>query len=267
MKDLFDNLGFSWDRSAIPRDVPRHSVRRTCFRLKSMLAEYVWDASMLEGNPFTFPEVKTLLDGVTVGGHRLSDQEQVRNLAESTKALTRMVLHGTFAMDEATFCELHGIIAREEALEWGHFRGDGEETRYTPHVSLGEGGTFDPEPTQPGAENLHTLFRQGVRALEEQVTDPFERAMAFFLFGARHQFFFDGNKRTARMMMNGILMSSGIDAISVPAARAAEFNERMVGFYLGDDATDMMCFLASCHPEVEPCHPPEPGDPGTTPAT
>ena len=33
-----------------------------------MLPEYVWDAGVLEGNPFTFPVVKTLLEGVTVGG-------------------------------------------------------------------------------------------------------------------------------------------------------------------------------------------------------
>ena len=64
------------------------------------------------------------------------------------------------------------------------------------------------------------------------------------------QFFFDGNKRTARFMMNGVLMSHGIDAISVPAARAREFNEKMVRFYLGKDGSEMMDFLASCHPEA-----------------
>ena len=35
-------------------------------------------------------------------------------------------------------------------------------------------------------------------------------------------------------MMNGVLMSHGIDAISVPAARAHEFNEKMVRFYLSN---------------------------------
>jgi hypothetical protein len=32
-------------------------------------------------------------------------------------------------------------------------------------------------------------------------------------------------------MMNGVLMSAGMDAISVPAAKAHEFNEKMVRFY------------------------------------
>jgi len=50
--------------------------------------------------------------------------------------------------------------------------------------------------------------------------------------------------------MNGILMSHGIDAISVPAAKAQEFNEAMVRFYLSKDATEMMAFLVGCHPEA-----------------
>ena len=49
-------------------------------------------------------------------------------------------------------------------------------------------------------------------------------------------------------MMNGVLLSAGLDAISVPAAKAQEFNETMVQFYLGKDATGMMAFLAGCHP-------------------
>ncbi|MDF2095656.1 hypothetical protein [Aquibaculum arenosum] len=65
---MFDDLGFQWDRSTVPIPVPTHSRDRVCFRFHKMLPEFVWDASVLEGNPFTFPEVKTLLDGVTVGG-------------------------------------------------------------------------------------------------------------------------------------------------------------------------------------------------------
>ncbi|MGF6858987.1 hypothetical protein [Paraburkholderia sp. CI3] len=62
------------------------------------------------------------------------------------------------------------------------------------------------------------------------------------------QFFFDGNKRKSRFMMNGVLMANGIDVISVPAHRAADFNEKMVRFYLSKDGTEMMAFLRECHP-------------------
>lgn len=248
--EIFDALGFRWDRLILPQHVPTYSLERVCFRFHKMLPEFVWDASFLEGNPFTFPEVKTLLDGVTIGGRKLSDQEQVLNLAESAKELLARVRHGKFALDKATFIYLHGLVARNEALEWGVFRGEGKETNYTPDVSLGEQGRHSPLPTIAEAPVLNAVFNQGLWALETEVPNPFEKALVFFLFGALQQFFFDGNKRTSRFMMNGILMSAGIDAISVPAAKAQEFNEKMVRFYVGKDGSEMMTFLACCHPDA-----------------
>ena len=97
--NLFEALGFDWDRTVIPHDVPVHSVERACFRFHKMLPEFVWDAGVLEGNPFSFPEVQTLLDGVTVGGHKLSDLEQIMNLAESSQHLLAHVTSGQFRPD------------------------------------------------------------------------------------------------------------------------------------------------------------------------
>ncbi|MCL2022600.1 MAG: cell filamentation protein Fic [Betaproteobacteria bacterium] len=252
---LFDALGFCWDRSAVPASVPSHSIERVCFRFHKMLPEFVWDASMLEGNPFTFPEVKTLLDGITIGGRKISDQEQILNLAESSKRLLAMVRGGQFELSKPIFTELNGIVVRKEALEWGVFRGEGQEKNYTPDVGLGEHGRYTPLPTLPDAPKLNRVFRNGMAVLQE--CEPFERATAFFLFGALQQFFFDGNKRTSRFMMNGVLMSHGIDAISVSAAKVQKFNEKMVRFYLSKDATEMMVFLVACHPEAEVISPPE----------
>lgn len=252
--DLFSALGFHWNRSIVPAVVPIHSIERVAFRFHRMLPEFVWDASVLEGNPFTFPEVKTLLDGVTIGGRKISDQEQVLNLAESSKQLLSLVKAGKFSMDKVTFTEFHSLVARNEALEWGHFRGEGKETNYTPDVGLGEYGRYTPLATVAGAPELNRVLASGLQALQGEVQQPFEKAAAFFLFGALQQFFFDGNKRTSRFMMNGILMSAGIDAISVPAAKVQEFNENMVRFYLEKDATEMMAFLVDCHPDSEKIH-------------
>jgi len=245
--DLFSALGFNWNRLKTLHAISTHPIDRVTFRFHQMLSVFVWDASVLEGNPFTYPEVKTLLDGVTVGGRKISDQEQVLNLAASSKHLLALVKASKFKLDKATFTELHSLVARNEALEWGHFRGEGKEISYTPDVALGEQGRYSPLPTLTGAPDLNRVFLQGVQELNNQVAHPFEKALAFFLFGALQQFFFDGNKRTSRFMMNGILMSAGIDAISVPAAKVQEFNEKMVRFYLNKDATEMMEFMVGCY--------------------
>src|SRR6202023_1318364 len=121
---LFDTLDFQWNRDSVPREVPRASLERVVFRFRRMLPEYVWDAGVLEGNPFTFPEVKTLLEGVTVGGRKLSDQEQILNLADSSRYLVELVKQGQFRLDKDIFCSLHARVARNEALEWEYFRAE-----------------------------------------------------------------------------------------------------------------------------------------------
>ena len=229
----------------MPRNVVGSDVRRAVWRFGKMLPGYVWDAAVLEGNPFTYPEVQTLLEGITVGGRKLSDERQILNLSHSANELTRLVESGRFQIDKATSDDLNGLIAEGEAPEAGHFRGEGPVITSV-SVNMGEHGTHRPPPTEPGGENLRRVFRDGVDVILEQVSDVFEQAASYFLFAAFQQFYYDGNKRTGRYMMNGHLMSHGIDAISVPAARKQEFNTEMVDFYWRKDGTRMFRFLASC---------------------
>ena len=63
---------------------------------------------------------------------------------------------------------------------------------------------------------------------------------------ARNQFFYDGNKRTGRLMMNGIILSAGYEAISIPAKRKQAFNEKMIRFYNSGDTIEMLEFILSC---------------------
>jgi Fic family protein len=248
--DIADTLGFTWDRSQVPRNVAGSDVRRAVWRFGKMLPGYVWDAAVLEGNPFTYPEVQTLLEGITVGGRKLSDERQILNLSESADELTPLVQSGQFQVDKATSDKLNGLIAEGEAPETGHFRGEGSVI--TPvSVNMGPHGTHRPPSTESGGENLRRIFRDGAVVILEQVSSVFEQAVSYFLFAAFQQFFSDGNERTGRDMMNGHLMSHGIDAISVPAARKQEFNTEMVDFYWQKDGTRMFEFLASCWADAQ----------------
>ncbi len=229
-------LRFRWpDWGIQTTTVP--DVARVCFRAKKALEGIVYDTVHLEGNPFTFPEVKTLLEGITVGGHKLSDERQVLNQAKSWHVLLKKVQRGEFTVDRTTFCELQAIVAAEEALECGVFR--------TGPVSIA-GSEYQP----PAAAELDTLFDQGVAALES-IQQPHWKGILFFLFGSLNQFFWDGNRRTSRLVMNGILMSSGYDVINIPAKKRLDFNEKMMRFYESQDAAEMVEFLVGCSLDPE----------------
>ena len=117
------DLGFSYSPCVFSTSTTPDR-RRACFRVRKVLEGIVYDTVALEDNPFTFPEVKTLLEGITVGGHRVSDANQVLNQAASWQELLRKVEAGSFKFDVSNFKALHALVAKEEALTWGVFRDD-----------------------------------------------------------------------------------------------------------------------------------------------
>ena len=224
-------LGFTLGRSRI-HTTTQPNKARAIFRARKALEEIVYDTVALEGNPFTFSEVKTLMDGITVGGRRIEDAAQVLNQARSWRDLIARVELGSFRLDRATFEELHAHVAREEALEWGGLRTGAVRIAGTTH-----------EP--PDAQTLPARMEAAIGTLSA-MKGVHRRAIAAFLWTARNQPFWDGNKRTGRLMMNGILLEHGHDVLTVAAAKRLEFNEKMVRFYDTADGAQMLRFMAGC---------------------
>lgn len=237
--------GFTWDSSAMDFSRIRHAgVDRARARFRSTLPDLIWNAAALEGNNFTLPEVRTLLDGVTVGGKSLEDAEQIIALSEGYSMVDELVRDGDYAMSKQVSDRLHGLVARHEAIESGHFRGEGSVAGGG-HVRLSNGGVFSPSEPDLGGENLIEEMDALLEYLES-VEDPRERALAYFAGATRRQFYFDGNKRSSRLMMTGELLSNGFDAANVPFARKLEFNIALDTLFIEADGTPLMSFLSSC---------------------
>lgn len=238
-----EDLGITW--SSFDVDRIRHSdVERVRYRFRAHLPDLVWNTAALEGNNFTLPEVKTLLDGVTVGGQRLADAQQVLALADAYNRLDEMVGGGEFALTKSVSDELHRLVARHEAIESGSFRGEGAVTGGGT-VRLANGGVVDGTPHGEGGQDLRDHYQRLIDHLNT-LDDPRERALLYFASAVRRQFYFDGNKRTARLMMTGELLSSGFEVVSVPFARKLEFNEALDNLFARDDATGLLRFLSTC---------------------
>ena len=230
---MLEMLGFKYGYIGFSGISRCRTVDGACFRLRQFFPDYIFSDVTIEGMATTLPEVKTILDGITHGGSRISDEVEVRNLKESLELLVELVMTSSFKVDKETFCKLHARAAQEEALVWGAFRTGG--------VSLA-GTAYKP----PAAEMLPVTFEKGIQFINT-ISNPLEKGIVFFLFGAFRQFFFDGNKRTSRLMMNGILMSNGYDAIMIPAKSKHEFNRLMVEFYDTKTADNIMRFMLKCY--------------------
>ena len=237
------DTGVSWSLFDVGRIRPS-DIERIRFRFRRHLPELIWNTAALEGNHFTLPEVKTLLEGVTVGGRRLDEAQQILALSEAYGRLDEMVGAGEFALSKSVSDELHALLVRHEAIEAGSFRGEREVTGGGT-VHLASGGVVDGTPHGEGGELLREHFNHLISYLSS-MDDPRQRALIYFASAVRRQFYFDGNKRTARLMMTGELMSSGFEVVSVPFARKLEFNEALDVLFSRDDATDLLRFLSTC---------------------
>jgi len=192
----------------------------------------VYDAVNLEGVAITLPEVQTILDGITVGGHKISDQNMVINQAAAWRRLIKMLDEDRFSFSKPVALELHMIAGKEEAIEWGVFRSG--------NVTIAGADYLPPPP-----EKLEETWLQ-TELVVTQTDDIYDKAITAFLKMSRAQFFWDVNKRMGRFMMNGILLDRGFPVINVPARRQLEFNTLMLDFYETGLMDKMNTFLRSC---------------------
>lgn len=195
-----------------------------------MLPEYVFDTSQLENNPITFPEVKTLLDGVTIGGHKVGDVQQVLNIKNAWMILLDLVKNNYFVPTKKIFHQVNESIAKEEALYAGAFR----------NGSVNIAGTKNYKA--PNHEELDHIFESEIHEILSGF-DTIEKALRLFLWGSLNQFFWDGNKRTARIIANGILINEGIGIFNIKTADILEFNTLMIEFYDTREANNIVKFL------------------------
>lgn len=202
---------------------------KALFIAKKNLAGLVYDFQTLEGMPFTLPEVQTYLQGITVGGHKQEDQFKLNQQSLAWKHLISLVEHDDFTFSKDVACELQGIVAKEEALDPGMFR-------------LGQvwiKGTSYLPPTHETLDEKFNLLCKRVL----NIIDVFARGVIVSLDMARNQYFYDGNKRTGLLMMNGIFLSNGLMPFSVPAKSVLEYNTKMLKFYASGNEKEMQRFF------------------------
>jgi Fic family protein len=209
-----------------------NNQQKALFLAKKQLSEIVCAVVNLEGINYTIPEIQTLLDGITVGGHRQSDEEIAKNQIDAWRFLFASLENASFEFSKKFVLSLHKILANNEALVSGKFR---------------DGGVFiaGTDFIPPNYKELDKEWQKIVVATGDNKT-IYQNAISVFLQMARNQFFYDGNKRTGRMMMNGILLKNGLPIINLTAKKQLEFNNLMLDFYKSGIEKPMQEFMLSC---------------------
>lgn len=198
---------------------------QSMFLAKKKWDENVYCGMRMENRAVTFPQTKTILQGVNVPSVQLNDIQAILNMRDAWQFLLN-------SMDQPVtldyLCKINEYIARNEALEWGKLR--------TGSVMIS--GT-DYLPPVPSAEAVATELAEILSA----DTSATAKALEAFVWGARGQFFWDGNKRTSMTLANKILIAAGAGFLTITDRHMEQFNTLLVEYYNTGNSEALKDFL------------------------
>ena len=196
----------------------------------------------MENRAVTFPQTQTILNGVNVPNVQLDDIQAILNMRDAWRYLLNTV---DIPLTVEYICKLNEFIARNEALEWGKLnefiaRNEALEWGKLRTGNVGISGT-DYKPPIP---EISSVERELNAILSEDATAT-EKALNAFVWGARGQFFWDGNKRTSLTVANKILVSAGAGILTITDNHMGEFNTLLLDYYNTGESEALKQFLCT----------------------
>lgn len=201
------------------------TAEQSLFLAKKKWDENVYCGMKMENRAVTFPQTRTILDGVNVPGAQLDDIQAILNMRDAWRFLLDTM---DVPLTLEYLCKLNEYIARNEALVWGKLRTG----------QVGISGTDYLPPIPDEAES-----RAALAGILNADTSATEKALNAFAWGTRSQLFWDGNKRTSLTLANKILLRAGAGMLTVQEKNMEQFNEKLLAFYNTGDAEPLKVFL------------------------
>ena len=194
------------------------------FLAKKVLVSNIYNSARLEGINTTYPDTKTILEGVNVPSLRLDEINCILNLRDAWNfALSNIDADITLDF----ICKVNSFVSRNESLEWGVLR--------TGKVGI---NGVDYIPDIPEREDVIVNIENILK--EENITS---RSLNLMLYLMRSQLFWDGNKRTAMIVANKLLISNGCGIISIKEDDINEFNKLLTEYYNTSNKDKIISFI------------------------
>lgn len=166
---------------------------------------FTHESTKIEGNTLSIAEVKTLLvDKVSIGGKDLRELYEVTNNEKAFRLIKSRLEEGA-ALDEELIKDIHQVVM-ENILEGGLYR------NYNVRIT---GADFIP----PDWTEVRTAMKWFMADFESKKSDLNSIELASYVHAefVRIHPFQDGNGRTARLLLNFMLMKAGYQPVIIEA--------------------------------------------------
>lgn len=200
------------------------TLEQNIFLAKRNLVDNIYANAKMEGVNITFPQTKTILDGVSVSNLRIDEIECILNLRDAWKYI---ITHIEDEFNLEYICKINSLVARNESLEWGVLRTGKVEITGTKYI-----------PSIPKKDKVVEEIRNILK-----IKNTTEKAIEYMLYGMRNQLFWDGNKRTSTICANKIMIQNGAGIIKVSEENLEEFNTLLKEFYDTNEKEKIKSFI------------------------
>jgi len=184
--------------------------------------ELTYTSNAIEGNTLTYRETAEVIEhGITVGGKPLRDHLEAVDHYAAVQWM-REIASGTEPIGEAVVCQLHSrIVVRSQPQIAGI---------YSPHARRIAGS----QVVFPNPAKVPILMRHFGAELENGSLTSAAAFEAHFRLTVIHPFS-DGNGRTARLLMNLLLIRGGFPPIAVRPEDRKSYLDALETASLGND--------------------------------
>ena len=200
------------------------TLEQNIFLAKRNLVDNIYSNARMEGLNVTFPQTKTILDGINVPELKIDEIQCILNLRDAWKFVINNI-NETF--DINFICKVNELVARNESISWGTLRNGKVEITGTDYI-----------PDIPYKEKVE----QDISNILE-IENPTEKAIEYMLYGMRSQLFWDGNKRTSTICANKIMIENGCGIIKVPDNKLESFTTLLSEFYSSNNNEKIKQFI------------------------
>ncbi len=183
--------------------------------LERFVIELSWKSSKIEGNTYTLLDTERLIrDGIVATGH---SPQEARMILNHKDAFSFTLRERAQTLTPPYVEEVHKLLVRDLDVAHGLRRGEVGITG-TSYRPLGI---------------MHQLREELTRLCEQvnKAADPYSKALLALVGISYLQPFADGNKRTARLVANALLIADGHAPLSYRTTDEVLYKESMLTFY------------------------------------
>ena len=194
------------------------------FLAKRNIVDSIWRSSHIEGIDVTYSETQKLYDGGNVARLRMDEIQTINNL----KHAWLFILNSISLENNLNLLKTINSLVGSNLVDRA-----GQIRVYEVRI----GGT-NWKPELPKEDNVIKQLEQYNKL--ECITD---RAITIMCYLMRTQFFSDGNKRSAMLFANKIMIQNGKGIISIQIEEDEHFGEELTKYYETNDMTSLKKFI------------------------